>query len=83
MISKSAKTELRACLLIFAHEDQGVANVDLLARRLQYTTVTTIGKQIIVEKRSEWASWKGRYHRSSGEEPVRLYTRVCPAAKRK
>lgn len=55
-ISKTAYTELRACLLIFDHVDRGVANVELLDNIVQNTIVTIIGYVIIVEKRIEWAS---------------------------
>jgi hypothetical protein len=55
IISKSAKAELKACLLIFDQVDRRVAKVEGPDRRLQYTIVTTIGYVIIVEKRIECA----------------------------
>jgi hypothetical protein len=69
--SNKANPEFIACLLIFDQAEYRVANVPESARRLQYTTVTTNGNVMIVEKRTVCASWSGRYHLLRGELPVK------------
>jgi hypothetical protein len=69
--SNKANPEFIACLLIFDHAEYRVANVLELASKLQYTTVTTNGKVMIVEKRTVCASWSGRYHLLRGERSVK------------
>jgi hypothetical protein len=83
IISKRAKAEFRACLLMFAQAVRGVANVELLDKRYQYTTVTTMGKVTMVEYKRVCANWSDLHHRLRGDLPLREYQRVSAPAKQK